>query len=305
MVANNRILVTGASGFIGRHALVPLQKLGFEVHAVARTSRENVSGIQWHVANLLNPDETSELLQKVQPTHLLHFAWYAEHGKFWNSEQNLEWLSATLRLLKIFVECGGKRFVGSGSCAEYGWDGRSVYEERAPLNPATLYGATKASAYLTGSAFAQTKEITFAWGRIFHLFGPGEFPNRIVPALIRAHLTGEPLDCSQGTQLRDFLPVSAVAEAFAHLCASEVEGAVNIGSGRGVTLRELSEKISMAVDRKADIRFGAFQDSGPEQLVPSVKRLTDEAGWKPPFDFDAGIAETVKWWQDGILRPNP
>lgn len=297
MTAKNRILVTGATGFIGRHAIVPLHKLGFEVHAVARHSVENLSEAHWHTVNLLDPGETTNLLQRVCPTHLMHFAWYAEHGKFWNSELNLEWLSATLHLLKAFAEIGGKRFVGSGSCAEYGWDGRAVYDEEAPLRPATLYGAAKASACLTGTAFAKTTGMDFAWGRIFHLFGPDESPDRIVPALVRAHLSGVPLDCSQGTQLRDFLPVSAVAEAFAHLCASDIHGVVNIGSGRAVTLKDLSEKIAGIIGSKTNIRFGAFQDSGPESLLPSVKRLKNEVGWWPLNTVEPGLAEAIGWWR--------
>ncbi len=297
MIAKNRILVTGATGFIGRHAIVPLHKLGFEVHAVARHSVENLPEAHWHTGNLLDPDETTDLLERVRPTHLMHFAWYAEHGKFWNSELNLEWLSATLHLLKMFSVFGGKRFVGSGTCAEYGWDGRSVYDEEAPLNPTTLYGAAKASVCLTGAAFAKTTGMDFAWGRIFHLFGPDEFPGRIVPALIHAHLSGVSLDCSQGTQLRDFLPVSAVADAFAHLCAGDIQGVVNIGSGRAVTLKEFSEKIAGIIGTKTDIRFGAFQDSGPESLLPSVKRLMDDVGWRPSNTVEQGLTEAIGWWR--------
>ena len=296
-MAHNRILVTGASGFIGRHALTPLQRFGFEVHAVARTPPASPPDVHWHAANLLDPFATRSVLESVKPTHLLHFAWYAEHGKFWTSSMNLDWLSATLSLLKDFAELGGKRFIGAGSCAEYGWDGRTAYQENSPLQPVTLYGAAKASAFLTGQAFARERGIDFSWGRIFHLFGPDENPDRIVPALIRAHLRGQALDCSQGTQLRDFLPVSAVAEAFARLCACEAQGAFNIGSGKAVTLRDLSDKIAAFTGSKGEIRFGAFQDKGPESLLPAVERITREAGWIPPESLATGLEEAVAWWR--------
>jgi len=304
MTSPHRILVTGARGFIGRLALVPLQRLGFEVHAVSREPANihaghagDSPGVVWHEVDLLESRESRALVESIRPTHLLHFAWYAEHGLFWNSPCNLDWLSATASLLKAFAESGGKRFVGAGSCAEYMWDGRDFYAEDAPLRPSTLYGAAKASAFLTGEAYAKTASLAFSWGRIFHLFGAGEFPNRIVPALIRAHLRGESLDCSQGTQLRDFLPASAVAEAFARLCASEVQGAVNMGSGQATTLRELSEKISLLTGRTGDIRFGAFQDSGPQRLLPRIDRLTREVGWHPPESIDAGLAEAIDKWK--------
>lgn len=303
MKTQGRILVTGANGFIGRQALAPLLKLGFEVHAASWGPLAQdvplIHGIQGHSVNLLLPDAARVLMETVHPSHLLHFAWYAEHGKFWDSPLNLPWLSATLSLLREFELAGGKRFVGAGTCAEYDWNGELFSESLTPLRPTTLYGAAKASVYLTGAAFSQTKNLSFAWGRIFNLFGPEEQPARIVPALIHSHLSGNPLNCSQGTQLRDFLPVSAVADAFAHICASDILGPVNIGSGKGMTLIELSEKISIAVGRKTNIRFGAFHDSGPARLVPEIQRLTREAGWHPP-SIDPGLKETVDWWKSRL-----
>ncbi len=295
-----RVLVTGATGFIGRHALTPLRNLGFEVHATARSVPEDSPAeIHWHAVDLFAPDAVDALLAIIRPTHLLHFAWYAEHGKFWESPYNLDWLGASVTLLRAFAESGGKRFVGAGTCAEYDWTeagSAAAYrfdEDRTPLRPTTLYGAAKASTFLTGSAYARNTGLSFAWGRVFHLFGPGEAPARIVPALARAHALKERLECGPETQTRDFLPAFAVGEAFAHLCASEAQGPVNIGSGRERTLGELSTAIASLAGTQGDIRFGVLPGSGPERLVPLVRRLTAETGWIPPVDPDAGLREML------------
>ncbi len=303
---HKKILVTGASGFVGRHALAPLLRLGFEVHAISTKPRLDFgpADVQWHQADLLEAGQSQNILALVRPTHLLHFAWYAEHGKFWNSSANLDWLAATLALLKAFVALGGKRFVGAGSCAEYDWAERDFYDEKDALGPSSLYGAVKASAFLSGAAFAQTAEVEFAWGRIFHLFGPNEAPDRIIPALIRAHLNGEKLNCSQGTQLRDFLPALAIGDAFAHLCDSKVHGAINIGSGVAMTLRGLSDTISNQVGQKAEIHFGAFHDAGPNKLLPSVNRLTQELRWKSPITLEAGLGDAIEWWKTKRVAEN-
>jgi nucleoside-diphosphate-sugar epimerase len=291
-----RVLVTGATGFIGRTALEPLRALGFEVHAVSRTGRPagaaSAGEVRWHAADLL-AGEGPGLVRALAPTHLLHFAWYAEHGKFWDSPLNLDWLRVSLELLRAFADAGGTRFVGAGTCAEYDWSGDRYDELETPLRPASLYGAAKASAWLTGEAFARDRGLSFAWGRVFHLFGPGEPPTRIVPALCRAHLFGEAMDCTEGTQARDFLPVEAVGEAFARLCAAGAQGAFNIGSGRGVTLREISATIASLAGAHGDVRFGARHDAGPARLVPEISRLR-AVGWEPPAGLEEGLLRSIR-----------
>lgn len=298
---DRRVLVTGATGFIGRHALRPLLDRGFAVHAVSRAGTAPSSSpvaVTWHVADLRNPADAAAVIARVRPTHLLHFAWYAEHGKFWTAPENLDWLAATMHLLRRFAEAGGRRFVGAGTCAEYDWgDVDELLDEGlTPLRPGTLYGAAKASVFLSGSAYAKSAGMSFAWGRVFHLFGPGEAPARLVPSLIRAHLAGAPLECGRSDVRRDLLPAAAVAEAFAHLCAVEPEGAFNIGSGHGTTFGELSETIAGLAGSRGDVRFGSVRDTGPDSLVPSVARLV-ATGWNPPESLQSPLAEAVDWWK--------
>lgn len=295
-----RILVTGATGFVGRNILAPLSRLGFEVHAVGRqalNAQAFNSQAKWHACDLLDASARRGLLEAVRPSHLLHLAWYAEHGKFWASPLNLEWLQASNDLVRVFAAVGGRRFVGLGTCAEYSWN-RDIYdEEKSPLKPASLYGAAKASAFLTGSAFAASVGVEFAWGRIFYVFGPDEPPARIVPSLIRAHLRGSSLDCGLGTQPRDFIPVAALGEAIAALAAGQVTGPVNLGSGQTQNLRDLSARIARIAGRTGDIRFGALEDKGPGSLVPDLGRLHHEVGWRPHLDFDASLGEAIAFWK--------
>ena len=118
-----RLLVTGASGFIGRQVLARLPRFD-EIHAAGRTPPHHrfVETVTWHIADLRDPRAATALIADVTPTHLLHLAWNAEHGVFWTAPDNERWADATIALVDTFVGHGGRRFVGAGTCAEYRLD---------------------------------------------------------------------------------------------------------------------------------------------------------------------------------------
>ena len=139
-----RVILTGATGFIGSHAIPPLVEKGYDVHAVSsQKTGIKLPGVQWHRANLLDEKEASQLMAEIHPTHMLHFAWYAEPGQFWNSPRNFLWLEASIALMRHFADSGGKRLVMAGTCAEYDWDYGYCSEVLTPCKPTTPYGVCK------------------------------------------------------------------------------------------------------------------------------------------------------------------
>ena len=209
----SRVLLTGATGFIGRHTLIALSKAGHDVHAVARHRGPERAGVTWHEADLL---AGCAVVGEVEPEILVHLAWYAEHGRFWTSPENLRWVAASLELLRTFADAGGQRVVMAGTCAEYEWS-RAVYHEDSPLRPSTLYGAAKHGLHTVAAAYCEQMRIELAWGRLFFLYGPHEARERFVPSLVRALLAGEAAPMTSGTQRRDFLHVADAGAAFAAL----------------------------------------------------------------------------------------
>ena len=234
-------------------------------------------------------------MRAAQPTHLLHLAWYAVPGKFWTAPENNGWVDATLRLLRAFYAAGGQRAVGAGTCAEYDWSGDGLLSETTtPLRPATLYGQAKAQTFEAGAALGE-----LAWGRIFFLYGPREHPDRLVSSVARRLLAGEEAPTSDGTQVRDFMHVADVAGAFAALLDSGVTGAVNIGSGVAVTVREVVDQVGRAAGRPELLRPGSLplREGEPPRLVAKVRRLRDEVGFEPRHDLESGIKDTVDYWR--------
>lgn len=295
-----RVLVTGATGFIGRHVLEPLVNRGFEVHAVYHGEALNEPRVHWHHADLADEKTVARIMEEVAPTHLLHFAWIATPGVYWTSPENEQWVDWTLSLVKSFRQHGGQRAVLAGTCAEYDWhDLPDFIPEKAAQRPATLYGTCKAKARELAETFAKKEGLGLAWGRIFLLFGPHESRVRLVPSVITALLAGEEVRTTSGEQVRDLLFVGDVSEAFCALVDSNVEGAVNIGSGKGVALKDVILKIAEMIGRPELVQLGALpsRPDDPPRLVADSTRLSKEVGWKPRLTLDEGLKKTIAWWK--------
>jgi nucleoside-diphosphate-sugar epimerase len=229
------VLVTGAAGFVGRQVVKPLELLGFRV--IAPSQRD---------CDLLDPPQMRALLDATRPSHILHCAWEVTHGRFWAAPENLDWVAATLGLARHAARSGVRRFVGIGSCAEYDWadGGAADRTESDAARPDTLYGKAKLATATLLEAFCAEAGIGFAWARLFHLFGPGEHPARFVPSITRPLAEGKPALVRHGGLVRDMMRVEEAGAALAALVASELNGAMNIASGQGVTLGDFARQLT-------------------------------------------------------------
>jgi len=295
-----RVLLTGASGFVGSPCVGLLREHGFEVHAVSGGRRPLGAGahVTWQ-GDLLDPNFVALLIEQSAPTHLLHLAWYAVPGAFWNADENLAWAGASLDLLRRFVSRGGQRVVVAGSCAEYDWRHGYCVEELTPTQPTTLYGSCKNAVWEVLRRHAAGHSCSAAWARLFFAFGPGEQRGRLVPDVIEALRAGGEAHCTAGTQLRDFLHVRDVASALVQLLDSEVTGAVNISSGEPVAVKEMVGRIATYLRAPDRLRLGVLPErpGDPPLLVGDNTRLRREVGWAPRFSLDSGLLDTIEWWQ--------
>lgn len=296
-----KVIVTGGTGFIGQHCLPLLLDQGYEVHAVSsKPLNQSNPEVHWHQANLLESAEVSRLMSQVKPSYLLHFAWFAVPGKYWTALENFQWVQGSLSLLQEFARYGGERVVMAGTCAEYNWDYGYCSEKVTPLVPKTLYGVCKNSLQNLLDAFAKQTGISSAWGRIFFAYGPHEYGDRLVPSVIRSLLQGKTAPCSHGNQMRDFLYVEDVADAFVSLLESPVSGAINIASGQPVPLKDIIYQIADILNGSGLIELGVIPTAAndPPLLVGDISRLRDELGWQPKFSLNQGLNEAVNWWKN-------
>ncbi|WP_441234387.1 NAD-dependent epimerase/dehydratase family protein [Bradyrhizobium sp. 930_D9_N1_4] len=294
-----RVLVTGASGFIGR-ALVPaLVERGFEVHGVARTPQPVTAGVTWHVADLLTDAGRSHVLPAARPTHLVHLAWEARPGRYREDSANRLWTEASIDLLARAQAGAVARILGIGSCLEYGPQNGLCDERTSLCRPTTLYGQAKLS---TGEAYIAAGA---AWGRVFFPFGPHEPEQRLIPALIRSLRVGQAFDCSHGSQLRDFVYVDDLAQMIAAVLDCDLTGPVNLASGEPRSLRCLIEHFAGRLEARHLVRFGTVTATGVDAepiIAADVGRLRSVTAGVPAIGFEAGADRDLAWWIDRLSR---
>jgi nucleoside-diphosphate-sugar epimerase len=295
----NRVLVTGARGFIGRHCLAALQGRAGEIHAVSSRPPGDGEEVHWHQADLLDRDSVDALVERVRPSHLLHLAWFSGHRAIYSAPENNHWVKASLGLLASFESGGGQRAVLAGSCAEYDWSEGICSEFGTALKPASVYGAAKVALFRSVEELAARTGLSTAWARIFFLYGPGEPEGRLLASVIRSLLLEQPALCTDGEQLRDYLYVGDVADALVALLGSHVTGPVNIGSGDAVALKELVTAAARKLDREHLVRLGAIQapDGEAERVQAEIGRLVGEVTWHLRYGLDEGLDRTIEYWR--------
>ena len=297
--------MTGASGFIGRQCLRALRATSFEIHAVSRKGPGTVyPKVVWHKHDLRETAAVSMVFRECRPTHLIHSAWDVESCGYWNSAENLDWAARSADLLCAAARNGVVRAVGIGTCAEYGLDNSVCDEFVTPMNPVGAYAQAKHATQVLFAAAGSALGISTAWARLFFPYGPGERPTKLIPYTIAQLAKGEAAEFSSGKQVRDFLFEADVGAALVALLSSEVTGPVNVGTGLGVPVAEVVQRIGELMGRPELICLGRHRarDMEPARWVAAVYRLTREVGWTSITSLENGLRQTIAALADPISR---
>ena len=271
-VASPLILLTGATGFVGRQILRVLKERGCRVRAVVRESRKDQIAKTAIVEIATSSDIFAEsavwwtdICRGVDT--VIHAAWYVEPGQYLQSPKNRQCFSGTLRLAEGSRNAKIRRFVGIGTCFEYDLNVGYLSTD-VPLKPSTPYAQAKVETFAALSKFFPENGIEFAWCRLFYLFGEGEYPRRLMPFLRDRFAAGEPVELSSGAHIRDYLDVRDAGRMIADVALGSIQGPVNICSGQPITVREIAERIADEYGRRDLLRFGARpDDQGPPCVV--------------------------------------
>ena len=261
-----KVLVTGATGFVGRQVVRALSEKGMQLRLVVREGKTATTDLLGNGYDIVATDDLfaensqwwAEKCEGIDT--VVHLAWYAEPGKYLQSSKNMDCLVGSLNLARGAVQAGIKRFIGVGTCFEYDLSA-GVLSVDTPLKPITPYAGAKSALYFGLENWLLTHSVEFAWCRLFYLYGEGEDPRRLVPYLRSKLEKGETAELTSGKQIRDFLDVADAGRMIADVAIGEQVGPVNICSGMPITVRQLAEQIADEYGRRDLLTFGARPDN--------------------------------------------
>jgi UDP-glucose 4-epimerase len=303
-LSGRRLLVTGASGFIGARLCRRALESGATVHGVSRGPQDGAGGVRWERADLTDEAVVLDLVRRVRPDHVLHLASEVSGGR--NLELVLPMLRAnllaTVNLMTACASEGSPRVVLAGSMEEPDMGD----PEAVPQSP---YAVAKWGAQAYARHFQALYELPVVHLRVFMVYGPGQLDLRkLVPYVTVSLLRGDAPKLTSGARAVDWIYVDDVVDAF--LRAALAPGAdgrsLDVGSGRLVTARSLVERLHRLVGGDAEPAFGAISDRQLERVRQADPAPTEEAlGWRPQTDLDAGLTRTVDFYRSNLDRLPP
>ncbi len=259
-----KILVTGATGFIGNHVIQYLLGQG---HCVIATSRSlesakkknwfgKVAYVQFDILKINNDENIFDLFDK--PDVLIHLAWgglpnYLDKIHF---EENLFFHS---KFLSNYIEGGGNHILVAGTCLEYGIQSGCLTEDMIP-NPTCSYAMAKDSLRKYLTILQGSKNFVFQWLRLFYMYGDGQNEGAIIPKLQKAIKNGDNVfNMSGGEQLRDYLHVKTIAEYISKVALQyDVSGIINCSSGEPISIRKFVEDYLKENNINIKLNLGYF-----------------------------------------------
>lgn len=289
---NKKILVTGATGLIGKEVIAPLKELGYEIFVLTIDENNAEKNVNYINCNLFDENSLKLAIEKIKPTHLLNFAW-ATTGDYLLSEINFEFVKAGLNLIKLFKKYGGKRAVFVGTCFEYQFKDEKI-KETDPLNPTTLYAKSKNSLHELAKEYCKLNNISFGYGRIFYVYGRKENEKRLSAHIIKSLRENKEVTIINGDFVRDYMYAKDIAGAFAKFVDSNVEDTVNICTGKGISLKDFALTIAKKLNKEnlVNIKYEALDQ--PMSIVGDNSRLINEVGYNLKYSFEKAIDEILK-----------
>lgn len=291
------VLITGATGLIGKDTIKPLLNEGFIIFAISVTDNNpEIKGVNWITCNLLNAteDELSTIVKRVHPTHLMCLAWCTT-GDYLTSTLNELFYYSTLLLIRLAVKHNCKRVVVAGSCFEYDFSKtaniRSIRESFDTV-AASNYAYYKLKLLDDATTICKKYNATFAYGRIFYVFG---YPSKkFITTMIAKALSNQDIVITENSILNyDYIYSKDAAKALVKILNSKVKGCVNISNEKAVRLSHLAKTIVRLTGSSSNIIVNT-PVTPRYNVVGDNFKLINLVGFIPEYTLPSALMEVIE-----------
>lgn len=293
-----RILVTGATGFIGSAFAKLALSHGHEIGGMMLPTEtppahvpvsDKLVWIQGTLADLPWRE-----IERFQPDTCVHFAWIATPGVYLESPENEKHLEWSLGLARRLKAIGLRQFVGVGTCIEYQITNALLNEETTPVDPTTLYSRCKNALRETLAAESRQDGTQFCWGRVFYPYGVGEHPARLCSSLIQKFRRGEKLVLKTPDSTKDYIYIDDLAAAILLTVEKRVQGTINWGTGVGISVRQIANTAATMLGRPELVAEVATAEIDPLGYVVADATRLKSLGWRQRFSVEQGLQQLMQ-----------
>lgn len=259
-----KILVTGINGLIGQYIAEPLKDLQFEVYGIGRKELKT-DKFYYKKCDINDSLQIYNLFKEVKPQYLIHLAWDTNKG-YLESDDNFNLLSSSINILKYFKENGGKKALFTGTCFEYKFK-NSPIKENDELKPNTIYAKCKNYLREISELYCNKHGMNFCWGRIFYTYGDNERSNRLFPHIINSLINGQQVVINHSQLKRDYMFAGDIARALSLIIDSNINGSINLCSGKAVTLENIALIIAKKLNKVELLELKNLKTEEPDIIV--------------------------------------
>ena len=311
-IKNKRVLITGGAGFVGSNFVYKFLELGnkiyvFEKEGVNLWRIQNIKNqITIYHPNLLDYKEAKEIIKKIKPDIVLHFATYGAYQKF-QQDINLTIdinLNGTINLINACKEVGVECFIQTGTSSEYGIKEKPM-KETDPISPDNFYAVTKGATTMYCQMMAQKFNFPVVIMRLFAVYGPFEDKERLIPTIIRAYLNKVPPKLSNPKSVRDFIFIDDIVNSYilAIKHIKKVKGEIfNIGYGKQYNIDEVVRVVKKLTTSKVNPIYGSTKPSQtePKKWVANISKAKKILNWTPKYSLESGIKKNIEWLRENL-----
>jgi len=309
-----KVLITGATGFVGANLVRMALKEGSEVYIITRRESDKwrIDDVLGYVAeynadfnaDLLDYNKLECIISGIKPEIIYHTATYGGRPSQKDTTRIVQTnLIGTINLIKACKKFGFDLFVNTGSSSEYGIKEKTMHEEDL-LEPVNDYGVSKSATTQYCRAIAKNEDLPIVTLRLFSPYGSYEESARLIPSVILSCLKGRRPKISSPNFVRDFVYIQDVLDAYARLSEiPQLSGEIfNIGSGKQCTIGDVANAVIKISGYDLELETGMPHGwpNEPKKWEADISKANAILGWKPKYDMEKGLSETIGWFRKNM-----